>query len=1101
MTGDRILLVGPSGERRERLGAALSGDGLGVTVRDRPGDVAHDCVVAAPARGEAEATAELLCDRDGPAVLLVDSEADASSLLTRVDVVVRRGEGSERVVVDRVRELLDGERRSRRRQRVAASGSTSEPEPGPAAGPAGVADGGTAVAAGKPTDGFLALDADHTVAYASDGLGRSLGADGNDPVGREFRAAFPELWEAIAGACREAADAGAPVTVAADELGTGPDGRFEARIYPRDDGDGLSVFLRDVTDRRRASDELAASGAALGQLHRIISDADLSAEVKLRRILELGRDRLGVEFGVLSRIEDGTWNPVEWAGTEPDAADGEVSLDRTYCRRAVGANEPLAVLDATDEGWTEDPAYEHWQLSCYLGMTVVVDGESYGTVCFGDPDPRREPFTGSEEAFVELVSDWIGYVLERDRYEAELRDQRRRLEREQAFVESLLDSLPDPLYAFDEAGELVRWNDRLATVTGYDDEELAGMEPAAFVAEKDRDAVRDAVERVRDGEQISVEVDLETSAGDYLPYEVSGAPMREDGEVVGLTGVARDVRERQAQREMLSGLLETTRSLMQGRDRSEVADVVAAAAREVLDFDITLVRLYDPDDGTLRPVARTEPMSTAMGERPVYEVGEGIPGEVFATGEPRTVTDARAEPAVVNAGRVRSVLYQPMGVHGTISVGATEPDAFDETDRQVLALLSTAAAAACTRAKREREVREAREHTERVLNRINGLIENTVEVLVQAATREELEAGVVSELAAAEPYTFAWIGQPDVASETLSPSVWDGEADVPAADFEFDLEDDGPVAAAYRHGSPRIVQDIAASAGDVPHAATVEAEGAEASIVVPLRYKDTTYGVLAVFADEAGAFDEREQVVLEALGRAVANAINAVERGRIMDATEIIELELTVDDPELLFCRLSGAGGCRIEVAGTDYRPDGSIRLYITAEGAGGDELAALARENSAVTEASVIADHDGECLLELTVEESILATLSEFGSVAREVVAEGGTTRLSVELPYETEAREVFELVEGRYPNTSLAGYHERERRVETRQEFRAALFERFTDRQETALRTAYLGGFFEWPRGIDGNELAAAMDISRPTYHQHLRAAQRKVLEEVFE
>jgi predicted DNA binding protein len=284
-------------------------------------------------------------------------------------------------------------------------------------------------------------------------------------------------------------------------------------------------------------------------------------------------------------------------------------------------------------------------------------------------------------------------------------------------------------------------------------------------------------------------------------------------------------------------------------------------------------------------------------------------------------------------------------------------------------------------------------------------------------------------------------------------------------------------------------------------AAVVLGEEVRASIVVPLVYKETTYGVLAVFADEAGAFDEREQVVLTAIGRAVANAINAIERGRIIDATEIIELEFTVDDADLLFCRLSRGADCRVEAAGIDYRPDGSLRLYVTAEDADGERLAALAREDSDVTAVKLITDHEDGCLLELTVEDSLLATLTEFGAVPREVVGEGGMTRFTVELPYEGEAREVFDLVERRYPSTDLVGYHERERPVETRQEFRAALSERFTDRQETALRTAYLGGFFEWPRDIDGNELAEAMDISRPTYHQHLRAAQRKVFEELFE
>jgi predicted DNA binding protein/putative methionine-R-sulfoxide reductase with GAF domain len=522
-----------------------------------------------------------------------------------------------------------------------------------------------------------------------------------------------------------------------------------------------------------------------------------------------------------------------------------------------------------------------------------------------------------------------------------------------------------------------------------------------------------------------------------------------------------------------------------------VADLVAAATDDVLGYPLTIVRLLDGSGERLEPVAVSRAARLRMGERPVYEVGEGVPGEVFASGEPRAIGDV-TETEIPNHGNVRSLLCQPMGVHGTISVGATEPDAFDGTDRQVLALLATSAAAACTRAKREQEVREAREHTETVLDRINGLIENTVEVLVKAGTREELAEGVVAELAAADPYAFAWIGGADVTGETLTPDTWAGDpmGDEPVSELAFDLEADGPVATAYRTGEPQVVTDVTA-VGDLPWAA---------GMLVPLVYKGTTYGVMAVFADERGAFDEREQVVLDALGRAIANAINAIERGRIIEATEIIELEFTVDDPDLLFCRLSGAAD-RVETAGIDYRADGSLRLYLTAEGVGGEELAALAREDDSVAEAVVIADHDGECLLELTVSESVLATLAEFGAAPQTVVGEGGTTRLTVELPYEAEAREVFELVEQRYPSTELAGYHERERPVETRQEFRATLADRFTDRQETALRTAYLGGFFDWPRGVDGNELAEAMDIARPTYHQHLRAAQRKVFEELFE
>jgi len=136
-----------------------------------------------------------------------------------------------------------------------------------------------------------------------------------------------------------------------------------------------------------------------------------------------------------------------------------------------------------------------------------------------------------------------------------------------------------------------------------------------------------------------------------------------------------------------------------------------------------------------------------------------------------------------------------------------------------------------------------------------------------------------------------------------------------------------------------------------------------------------------------------------------------------------------------------------------------------------------------------------------VTVDGSLVETLVDLGAVPKRIESEHGVVRYTIELPYEAEARDVFGLVDERYDNTDLVGYHEHERPVHTQQEFRAALFDWFTDRQETALRTAFLGGFFDWPREVDGDELAEGMDISRPTYHQHLRAAQQKVFQELFD
>ena len=858
--------------------------------------------------------------------------------------------------------------------------------------------------------------------------------------------------------------------------------------------DAVVLFFREADGESETATQLVESERVLEQLHTVVTDASRSTDGKIRKLLEIGADWLGTEYGFLTRISDDTQRIVHSVGENPNLVPGSTTaLSRAYCRRTIGREKPLGVTDAPNEGWEDDPAYEQYGLDCYLGSTIYVDGEKFGTVCFADPDPRDEPFTEQERTFIEVLTDWIHYQLERQSYEQEL-------ETQQAYLESLIDSFPDPLYALELSGELTRWNSRLEEVMGYDSDELAGMDATSFVVPADQQALTETLQSARDGNRVSIEATVDTKDGE-TPYELSGAPLYDpQDEIVGVAGIGRDISQQQAAQEQLSGILSTTRSLMQARDREHVAEIAVNAARDVLGFDIGVFRLYDSEKQTLEPAAATSEADQMLGERPVYDLDSGYPGEVFTTGEPRMVRDFETEEYDQPAS-LRSALYYPVGVHGTLSIGSTEPDAFDERDEQMLALLGTSAAAACMRAKREQEVREAREHTERVLDRVNGLIENTIEVLVQSTTREEIEQGVAGELAAAEPYTFAWIGRPDVASETLSPTAWAGDSSLSVQGHSFELNRHGePVSDAYHTGTPQLVTDLSADSYG-QWATILEESSADALVALPLTYKDTTYGVLTVLAEDASAFDERERVVLEALGRAVANAINAVERGHILEATEIIELEFAIDDRKLLFSRLSGAADCQLEVVGTKYRSDGSVKLYLTAQGVDPEEFIEIINADAETSDVTCIVAHEDECLVELTVEESLLATLTEYGAVPQQVVASNGTARLTVELPYETEARELFDLVNKQYPGTDLLGYHERERPMETRQDFKASLSDRLTDRQETALRTAYLGGFFEWPREVDGNDLAEAMDISRPTYHQHLRAAQGKVFEELFE
>jgi predicted DNA binding protein len=55
-------------------------------------------------------------------------------------------------------------------------------------------------------------------------------------------------------------------------------------------------------------------------------------------------------------------------------------------------------------------------------------------------------------------------------------------------------------------------------------------------------------------------------------------------------------------------------------------------------------------------------------------------------------------------------------------------------------------------------------------------------------------------------------------------------------------------------------------------------------------------------------------------------------------------------------------------------------------------------------------------------------------------------------------------------------------------------------TDKQHTAIETAYVLGFFDRPQRATGQDVANALAVSRSTAMQHIRVGERKVFEQLF-
>ncbi|GGN09962.1 bacterio-opsin activator domain-containing protein [Halarchaeum nitratireducens] len=398
------------------------------------------------------------------------------------------------------------------------------------------------------------------------------------------------------------------------------------------------------------------------------------------------------------------------------------------------------------------------------------------------------------------------------------------------------------------------------------------------------------------------------------------------------------------------------------------------------------------------------------------------------------------------------------------------------------------------RTRSELAVRRERANLEHVLDRVDGLLSDVTEAVVNAESREAIERQVCERLAAVETYALAWIGDVDLADGVVRPRAWAGEAgDVRTDDLAVARDDtENPVVRALDEGR------VALGDGETGVPGSLVSVGGVAA--VPLRYRGTTYGVLVVYAREADALNERETAVLESLGRTVATALNAHESRRLAAADQVVSVAFDVRDRELFVVDLAARLPGTLTYRGEVYREETPV-LFFTAD-ADADRVLAAAEASPEVEAATVVGGGDDTPLFEFRLPASSFPD----DLVARGVRIEGisaadGGARVELELPMGVDTRSVVERFRERYDDVELVRYRETERPPTTERDFVAAVEDRLTERQHAALKRAYLSGYYDATRTATGDELAAAMDISRATFHQHLRAAERKVFAAIFD
>jgi CheY-like chemotaxis protein len=158
---------------------------------------------------------------------------------------------------------------------------------------------------------------------------------------------------------------------------------------------------------------------------------------------------------------------------------------------------------------------------------------------------------------------------------------------------------------------------------------------------------------------------------------------------------------------------------------------------------------------------------------------------------------------------------------------------------------------------------------------INDQIWDVSQSLLEATTRDDIEESVCERLADSELYLFAWIGKVD--GGKVVPRVSIGtEAEYLDAEFRDGRAGDESRSSsrAVELGEIQIIRNVDYSSEQWREQALERDRSSRAAI--PLRYEDSVYGVLNVYADHPHAFDKIEQRILSKFGNSITYAINPI---------------------------------------------------------------------------------------------------------------------------------------------------------------------------------------------------------------------------------
>ncbi|HUJ87179.1 MAG TPA: EAL domain-containing protein [Burkholderiales bacterium] len=223
------------------------------------------------------------------------------------------------------------------------------------------------------------------------------------------------------------------------------------------------------------------------------------------------------------------------------------------------------------------------------------------------------------------------------------------------------------------------------------------------------------------------------------------------------------------------------------------------------------------------------------------------------------------------------------------------------------------------------DVTERKAQQERIarLTRVHAVLSGINSLIVRVRDRDELFEGACKIAVEAGSFLLAWIGTVDQSRTMLLLAAWDGDGEgyvqrMPVSLGEGDAAKPGLNALAVADGQARVVNDIER---DPRFLLTDEAlkRGFRSFVTLPLSTEGEVSGVLALYAEQPGFFDDEEMRLLNELAGDISFALAHIAQQEKLNYVALYDSLTGLANRALLSERLAqtlhGAGQAGSKVA------------------------------------------------------------------------------------------------------------------------------------------------------------------------------------------